>query len=233
MSISAQSAGRVLALLMTIVALAGCQQTRETHYLMEVTVEVTRLVVVTATPSDHTATPQPEQPTSTPIPTETLTPLPTETVASDLIPEPELADIIIAEQLFEGGRMYYIQPRAEIWMLIYDEESDQSGLWVYYEDEWSEGMPESDPSIDVPEGLYQPIRGFGYLWRNNDFVRDALGWAIDEEYGFWTNYRYDYGGTVDATGEYIPAPGSHQFRGNDGVLIRLNEADGTWVLDHE
>jgi hypothetical protein len=232
MSISAKSAGSLLALLMVILALAGCQQTRETHYLMEVTVEVTRMVVVTPTPVDHTATPQPEQPTSTPIPTEPATPAPTTTPAANLIPEPEQAEIIVAEQLFERGRMYYVQPRAEIWVLIYDEDSNQSGLWAYYDDEWSEGMPESDPSINVPEGLYQPIRGFGHLWRENTFVRDVLGWAIDDEYGFWTAYRYEYGGTIE-DGIYIPAPGVHQFRGHDGVLIRFNEADGTWVLDHE
>lgn len=216
-----------------IVSLVGCQQIRETHYLMEVTVEVTRIVVVTATESDHTPTAPPQEPTPTPVLTETPVVTQTATNTPDSIPEPETADIIVSEQLFERGRMYYVQPRGEMWVLIYDEDSNESGLWAYYNDSWLEGMPESDPAIIAPEGFYQPIRGFGHLWRNNEFVRDVLGWAIDDEYGFWTQYRYEYGGVIDETGEYIPAPGEHQFRGHDGVLIRFNESDGTWVLDHE
>ena len=29
--------------------------------------------------------------------------------------------------------------------------------------------------------LIQPARGFGKIWRNNGFVREATGWATEEE----------------------------------------------------
>jgi hypothetical protein len=49
-------------------------------------------------------------------------------------------------------------------------------------------MPEDDPSLVPPEGLYQPVRGFGVAWRDEQAtpgfrVRDRLGWAIDQEFG--------------------------------------------------
>src|SRR5262245_60288081 len=32
-----------------------------------------------------------------------------------------------------------------------------------------------------PAGLYEPIRGFGKLWRSNPQVRNTLGWAAGPE----------------------------------------------------
>lgn len=52
-----------------------------------------------------------------------------------------------------------------------------------------DGEQESDPSIVPPAGLYQPIRGFGKLWRTNPHVRDGLGWAIAPEQGFHTQWQ--------------------------------------------
>ena len=39
-------------------------------------------------------------------------------------------------------------------------------------------------TIAPPEGRYQPIRGFGKVWRENPQVREQLGWAIAPEQGF-------------------------------------------------
>jgi len=47
-----------------------------------------------------------------------------------------------------------------------------------------------------PPGLYQPVRGFGLVWRQYSQVRSRLGWAVDEETGFSTTIqrttRYKY-----------------------------------------
>src|SRR5260221_6367154 len=42
--------------------------------------------------------------------------------------------------------------------------SDQfSGTFEVYPDTWKEGMPEIDPKLVPPPGLFQPTRGGGYL----------------------------------------------------------------------
>jgi hypothetical protein len=51
-------------------------------------------------------------------------------------------------------------------------------------DRWREGDPINDPSIIPPSGYYQPVRGFGLVWREQPGVRAALGWGLAEEAGF-------------------------------------------------
>lgn len=225
---------RLFALLSAVLAVGACQQIRETQYLMEVTVEVevTRIVVVTATPDAEPTAVAEAPPTVTPTdqPTATATPQPEADDASAGLPDPVTEAIIVAEQIFERGRMYYLQPVGQIWVLIDDDESARSGVWAFYEDTWEEGMPESDPDIEPPEGFAQPIRGFGQLWRDNEFVRSSLGWALDDEYGFWTDYTYFFGGEIDADGEFVPGPGRHVFNTRAGNPIEVIEADGTWTI---
>lgn len=58
------------------------------------------------------------------------------------------------------------------------------GSWMVFDDTWMAGEPEEDPTIVPPEGLLQPIRGFGKVWRNNADVRAGLGWALEGEAGY-------------------------------------------------
>ena len=60
-------------------------------------------------------------------------------------------------------------------------------------DTWSEGQPESDPAFSPPEGLIQPIRGFGNAWRNTPALREALGWATGTE-GWFDSFWQDFEG---------------------------------------
>ncbi len=63
-----------------------------------------------------------------------------------------------------------------------------------YQDTWAEGQPVNDPSITTPSGLYQPIRGFGKVWREAPGVQDRLGWATQPEQGSSGEYqRFNYG----------------------------------------
>lgn len=88
-----------------------------------------------------------------------------------------------AEEHFERGTMIWVQEQDLIYVLFDDDLSPQ---WNAYADEWDEGEPEDDPTLTPPAGLYQPVRGFGLVWREGPGVRDRLGWAVDAETGFTT-----------------------------------------------
>lgn len=88
-----------------------------------------------------------------------------------------------AEEHFERGTMIWVQEQDLIYVLFADGQSLQ---WSVFADQWDEGEPESDPTLTPPPGRFQPIRGFGLIWRQQASVRDRLGWAIDTELGFTT-----------------------------------------------
>ncbi|NJN54589.1 MAG: hypothetical protein HC804_07420 [Anaerolineae bacterium] len=50
------------------------------------------------------------------------------------------------------------------------------------------GIPQPDPTIVPPSGLYQPELGFAKFWRGlvpgSQSVRDQLGWALAPEEGY-------------------------------------------------
>lgn len=86
-------------------------------------------------------------------------------------------------QTFEHGAMFWRESSGYIFVLseIAIEQGQATDSWWRFGDSFQEGDPESDPDIQAPEGLLQPVRGFGGVWRNNGFVRDALGWASSPE----------------------------------------------------
>jgi hypothetical protein len=181
-------------------------------------VEVTPTASAVASPTvTTTGTPA----TATPSADLTVTPLPTN------FPTPTTAQINVAEQVFEGGRMLWIQPTRQIWVLVVT--GTGQGRWAVYEDTFQEGEPESDPSITPPADRLQPTRGFGKLWRENPEVREALGWAVTPEFGYVSPYEYHPGGEI-VDGEYVPGPGYHILYSLYGERFRFNESDGTWEL---
>ncbi|MCR4408580.1 MAG: NBR1-Ig-like domain-containing protein [Anaerolineae bacterium] len=128
------------------------------------------------------------------------------------------------EQPFEHGRMIWLQE-------VRSESTMYSGVIIVlyadgrcekYQDTWTEGEAESDPTIVPPAGLYQPIRGFGKLWRANTAVRDRLGWATAPEQGFTTQWQMQ-------VAESLGVP--FFVRRIDGKVIRATGWDvevGTW-----
>ncbi|GAB4509684.1 MAG: hypothetical protein OHK0046_05130 [Anaerolineae bacterium] len=216
-----------------LLAVAACQSSPRTEYLLEVTREVTVVVVVTATP------PQ-ESPAVTPSP-ETAVPLTEQATASeesvgvaatvDIFPTPTVNDIIVAEQLFERGRLFYIQPNDTIWLMRYGGDGfDQTqGTWSIESDTWEEGMPEIDPELTPPsDNLFQPERGFGKLWRENPDIQEALGWALEPEQGHVTSFQFFPGGEINDSGTYVPSQGTYTLRSRYGEVFIFNEADSTW-----
>lgn len=153
------------------------------------------------------------------------TPLP------DGFPPVTEAQVQTAEQVFERGRMMWVQPVNQIWVMVINEEG--RGQWLVYPDNFDEAVDSViDESLQAPEGLIQPERGFGKLWRENPEVRDALGWAITPEFGYQSLYRYIPGGEM-ANGEYVPGPGYHVLFSLDGEAFRFNEVDETWQLGEQ
>ncbi len=92
----------------------------------------------------------------------------------------------MAVQHFEHGLMIWTEWEDRI-RVFYDDSADvHLRSWSMQANQWFAGMPESDPAISAPPGYYQPVRGFGMLWREGSHrgrpVRDLLGWAIEPEF---------------------------------------------------
>jgi plastocyanin len=131
-----------------------------------------------------------------------------------------------AEQLFEGGRM--------VWLQEIPKESTRSGLasegplifvfyedgrWLRFEDTWTTAEPERDPDLVPPEGMVQPQRGFGKVWGNNPQVREALGWASRPEQAFEGAYQHIWVPYYFTRSAYM--------RTADGRILLL-DANGYW-----
>lgn len=117
-------------------------------------------------------------------------------------------------QEFQSGHMVWLEENRLIYVLYAD------GRYEIYADNFHEGDPESDPAIIPPAGLYQPIRGFGLVWRTNQNVRDGLGWGLAPEQGF-QGWSQSYSGS-----------GMHNsvtfIRLLDGSICLLSHFDSRW-----
>lgn len=125
------------------------------------------------------------------------------------------------QQRFEHGRMFWLESEKMI-VVLYDE-SPNSTLFRF-EDTWAEGQPESDPTLVAPPGLYQPVRGFGKVWREGFEVRQRLGWALTREQGYEARFQ-------SASNESIG--GTFYLSTLDGQVLKLQGYDvgsGVWEL---
>lgn len=130
-----------------------------------------------------------------------------------------------AVQHFEHGLMFWLQTRNEIWVLI-DSPTAGQFYWHIYPNEWIEGQPESDPTINPPRGRYQPVRGFGVTWRTRSGVRDDLGWAIAEERGFNTTLTYYPQGFYSPDCVWVPKSGIYELSDAQGKVYRFTGEGG-------
>lgn len=200
----------------------------------------------TDAPTDTPVPTDTDQPSDTPEPTETRRPRPTNTpplsdadiaatqTAEAVFPTPTIAEVAVAEQVFENGRMFWIRLNRQIWVMELTGEG--RGNWFCYFDTFEEGELEIDPNLTPPEGLLQPRRGFGKLWRTNEQVRELLGWAQTPEFELTSQYTYIPGGYVE-DGQYFPGPGEHRLTTLYSESFSFFESDirgdcqgGTWRL---
>ena len=76
------------------------------------------------------------------------------------------------------------------------------GTWQRFPDAWQEGQPEADPALVPPEGLVQPVRGFGKAWREQlGGPQASIGWAAAPEEGVPGTIQPYQGGTVLRLGD--------------------------------
>lgn len=232
-----------IGLLLGLTALAGCQgappevvyivvsPTPETTQNVTEEVAATEAITPSVAPASATLTTTATVAATLAATTTTGTPAATTagpTALPPSFPTPVIFEVQVAEQLFEHGRMFWIEPIQQIWVLHITGEGH--GTWSVYEDTFVEGEPETDPSLVPPEGRYQPERGFGKLWRESGNLREELGWGVTPEFGYVSRYEYHAGGSIDASGNYVAGPGYHIVFSLGGELFRFNEADGTWQL---
>jgi hypothetical protein len=101
-----------------------------------------------------------------------------------------------AVQHFERGAMLWLQATNSVYVLLNEMNTytNDINLFLRFEDTFKEGMIESDLYVKPPEGKFQPIRGFGKVWRENPRVMNQLGWAVDKEQGYTACYAAAFGG---------------------------------------
>jgi DNA-binding beta-propeller fold protein YncE len=114
----------------------------------------------------------------------------------------------VAVQPFQRGLMFWRQDVRHIYVL------SQNGMWADYADTWDAAQPERDPNLAPPEGLYQPMRGFGKVWRESlGGTAAAIGWATAQEHGFGTVVQ--------------PFTNGLLIKGEGGLVYALYH-DGSW-----
>jgi hypothetical protein len=124
-----------------------------------------------------------------------------------------------AELPFEGGLMIWLEETNSV-IVFYDD-----GRWQRFEDTWSEDQPESDPDIIPPPERFQPIRGFGKIWRERPEVREALGWALGVELGFPSIFQDQAVAEDQPELTYI-----RTYNGQVFGLVQRGPDEGDWVL---
>jgi photosystem II stability/assembly factor-like uncharacterized protein len=131
---------------------------------------------------------------------------------------------LLAVQPFERGQMLWFQdvsadpPAGTVYVL------GEDGTWVAYPDMWSEGQPDRDPALVSPSGRYQPVRGFGKVWREQlGGAAAEIGWATDQERGVNALIqRFAQGLLIQVRPGATPAAGGQVY---------LLHADGTWATN--
>ena len=86
-------------------------------------------------------------------------------------------------QVFERGIMFWRESDHSIFVIsdMAIRQGQATDKWWRIVDTWQDTEPPDDPSLQPPDGMRQPIRGFGKIWRSNGFVREAVGWATGDE----------------------------------------------------
>ncbi|MDQ2807563.1 MAG: hypothetical protein M3Z04_11735, partial [Chloroflexota bacterium] len=113
-----------------------------------------------------------------------------------------------ASQPFEHGALFWNGDARLIYLL-----DGSTTAWLRYTDTWNDGDPNGGAETPAP-GFYEPIRGFGKIWREQPDVRTRLGWGTAPESALTTaaTQPFDHG--------LIIRP--------DNLTVRVLYSNGTW-----
>jgi hypothetical protein len=115
-------------------------------------------------------------------------------------------------QFYEHGVMFWRESDRSIFVLseLAIRQGQDTDTWWRVDDTFVEGETEVDPDLQPPEGMRQPTRGFGKVWRGNAFVREGVGWAVSEEIGITSLWLSFDGGWMmtgpDGAPVYVMVP---------------------------
>ncbi len=95
---------------------------------------------------------------------------------------PAPSSVTSAYQPFQNGVMIWVAslgvlPQSTIYALY------NNGTYQRFNDTWREGVDPVSSGAQPPSGMVEPVRGFGKVWRENNGVRDTLGWGTSGEAG--------------------------------------------------
>jgi len=140
--------------------------------------------------------------------------------APSTCPQGQPVNSFAAEQSFESGVMIWLEAFDSIYVFYKDEQ-----LWQRFDDVFEEGQPESDPTLSPPDGRFQPIRGFGKVWREHPEVRGRLGWAVGVELAFESAFQRQASDEIGDAVVFL-----RTFKGQVFALINRGLDQGDWVI---
>lgn len=140
-----------------------------------------------------------------------------------------------AWQPFQHGDMFWRQDSDWAYALHWRNGNDPTrGDWSTGSNAWRwDGSFEDGHGLTPPPGLYEPIRGFGYVWYNFSGGPDSrLGWATDQEKGVCARIQaFDKGTIVRST--KVPECAGNFNRGQEPSFNHFLFAlytDGSWRM---
>lgn len=97
-----------------------------------------------------------------------------------------------ASQRFERGRMIWLENTDWFYVFLYGDPAAKQPLRIVAGPLGFRpgASPDNRIGLTPPPGMVEPVSGFGLLWRGEVYgsegLREQLGWAIENEFGFDT-----------------------------------------------
>ncbi|MCZ0937681.1 MAG: PA14 domain-containing protein [Caldilineaceae bacterium] len=129
-------------------------------------------------------------------------------------------------QPFQTGHMIWRENDDAVFVFANGEE------WERAADDWNDQTYTTIRGTP-PGGLQAPVRGFGYLWENDDDVFSNLGWATADERGFCAVFQQYENGYLIVSSSVASCKEGHSNEATeiDFALHSLSVLnDGTWTL---